>query len=176
MFFRSSRYLLHLQLIAAHSQPECRSRDHSRATHAHCSQYLVPETQSTYSNKVSSRVSNISSGDPHFHARAGSGAPILTLRWHIPTIICGKCPPGGGGQLLPAIRRMQPAVMSVASITLETCLLLAHYTLFYCTVGLHSNNMQSYFILYISKHLRPMTSLHRPPEYSLMYCYRDYFL
>ena len=30
-----------------------------------------------YSNKVSSRVSSISSGDPHFHARASSGAPMF---------------------------------------------------------------------------------------------------
>ena len=52
----------------------------------------------TYSNKVNSRVSNISSGDPHhFHAQASSGTPhfLLCSGTYLPN--CGVSAPGGGG-------------------------------------------------------------------------------
>ena len=67
--------------IAAHGRLTAVPRGYSR-----------PECQADASYKVSS-------GDPHFHPRARSGAPppFFTLPWHIPTKIRGECPPGGGG-------------------------------------------------------------------------------
>ena len=40
----------------------------------------------------SSRVSNISSGDPHFHAPLVLEPLIKNLPWHIPTKMWGECP------------------------------------------------------------------------------------
>ena len=90
--FSISFLILHVvtfysSLPPAASHAECQPDKHPSITHAHISQYL--ETLL----KVSSRVSNISSGDPHFHVPAGSEAPHFYFARHIPTKMWGECPP-----------------------------------------------------------------------------------
>ena len=74
-FFPFKPLLLNFTLTKC-CQPECQPDIHARAMHAQVHvHYLVPETPPpppNYSNKVSSRVSNINSVDLHFHTQASS--------------------------------------------------------------------------------------------------------
>ena len=74
-----------LQFIAARGQPDVQPW----ATHAHFSQYLVPETRLIPTKSVPECpiLIDISSGGPHFHARASSG----DHNFH-PRASSGACP------------------------------------------------------------------------------------